>query len=172
MRGSLGFAGFGSLNVAQNGGVEYVKHGGGVGLWFGLDIGRFFGIRLGYDASFHNPVTTCGAGKNYVWCDQNYLLMETVQFDVTIHFPTGTRFQPYLMGGLLVGLIGRLGAPSDSVGGGFEAGGGFDVWVSRHFTVGVEAKYRGLRMGDYANYTGTNTYLSFVNVGANMAIRF
>jgi hypothetical protein len=170
VRGFIGVSGFGTIRAHQDGGVEYLHHGGGVGLFGGLDLGRFFGIEIGYDASFHNPVTTCTAA--YAWCDANYLLLETLHLDAKLHLPTGTRVMPYLQGGLVASWIGRTDSLTDATGGGFEAGGGIDFWLSRHGTFGIQALYRGLAMSDYATYTGTGTYLSLVTVGGNFTAHF
>jgi len=174
INGSVGFTGFGTIMAGQNGGQEYVKSGGGVGLWLGLDIGRFVGLRVGYDVGFHNPVGCGQAACSFaqIFGGVDYLFLETVQLDFKLRFPTGVRFAPYLIAGVEVAWIGRAGNLTDAIGGGFEAGAGFDVWVSRYFSVGVEAKYRGLKMSDFAANQGTSTYLNLVQVGGNLAIRF
>jgi len=176
INGSLGFSGFGTIMAGQNGGVEYVKSGGGIGLWLGLDIGRFVGVRIGYDVGFHNPINSCAPGAAFpcgtVFNGVDYLFLETVQLDFKLRFPTGVRFSPYLIAGGIIGWIGRGGHLTDAIGGGFEAGAGFDIWVSRYFTIGVEAKYRGLAMSDFATNQGSSTYLNLVQVGGNLAVRF
>jgi opacity protein-like surface antigen len=172
IRGSLTIQGFASIVVGQTGSLSYLQYGGGIGLDLGLDIGRFIGLRLGYDASFHDPQNNCTAGASYLWCNQSYIVLETVHLDFILHIPTGTRFQPFVMAGVLAGIIGRQGSPTDAVGGGFEAGGGFDIWLSRWATLGIEAKYRGIQMNDFANTANTAGFLSLVNVGGNLGVHF
>jgi hypothetical protein len=171
--GVFGVSGFGTIVARQDGGVEYLHHGGGLSIYGGVEIGRVVGIEAKYAASFHNPIeTSCTAGIHYVWCDVSYLLLETFGIDLKLHIPTYTRFVPYFTVGPMVGWIGRTGNVADALGGGFEAGGGFDIWFTRHGTVGIEALYRGLLMRDYGTYTGTGTYLSLVQVGATIAAHF
>jgi hypothetical protein len=169
IRGFIGVSGLGTIVADQRGGVEYLHSGGGFGIFGGLDIGRFFGIEIGYDASFHNPI---GTSCDYSWCSVNYLMLEAVHLDAKLHLPTGTRVMPYLQGGVVASWIGRTDSPSDAIGGGFEAGGGIDFWLSRQATFGIQAMYRGLAMSDYATYTGTGTYLSLVMVGGNFTAHF
>ncbi|MEO6950994.1 MAG: outer membrane beta-barrel protein [Polyangia bacterium] len=157
--------------MGQSGGVEYLSHGGGFSIWGGVEIGRIVGIEAKYAASFHNPASDCGGGP-YVWCDVSYLVVQTLSLDLKLHIPTNTRVVPYAVVGPMVGWIGRQGYLADAIGGGFEAGGGIDVWFSRHGTFGAEVLYRGLRMGDYGTYTNSNTYLSFVQVGITLAAHF
>jgi len=172
VRGVFGVSGFGTIVARQDGGVEYLQHGGGLSIFGGVDIGRIVGIEGKYTASFHNPVTSCAGNANYVWCDANYLLVQTFGIDLKLHIPTNTRFIPYFAVGPMVGWIGRQRSLADATGGGFEIGGGFDVWFNRHGTVGFEALYRGLLMSDYGTYTGTNTYLSLVQIGGTIAAHF
>ena len=171
-RGYFGLSIFGSFIANQSGGIEYLHHGGGLGLYGGVDIGRFFGVELSYSASFHNPFESCAGNFAYSWCGASYLMVESIGIDAKFHIPTGTRFVPYAQAGAMVSWIGRSDYPADALGGGFEAGGGFDVWVSRHMTVGLQALYRGLFMDDYAAFTGTSTYISFVNVSFTLAGHF
>jgi hypothetical protein len=172
VRGTFGVGGFGTIVARQDGGVEYMRHGGGLSVFGGVELGRVVEIQGKYAASFHNPVGNCAAGVNYVWCDASYLVLQTVSVDLKLHIPTNTRFIPYFAVGPMVGWIGRQGYLTDAIGGGFEAGGGFDIWFNRHGTVGLDVLYRGLRMSDYASYTGTDTYISLVQVGATIAAHF
>ena len=172
VRGTIGVSGFGTILANQRGGVEYLSHGGGLALWGGVEIGRVVGIEGKFTSSFHNPVSDCTAGFNYVWCDTSFLLVQTLSLDLKLHIPTDTRFVPYFVVGPMVGWIGRRGYLSDAVGGGFEAGGGFDIWFSRHGTIGFEVLYRGLLMSDYATVTNSDTYLSLVQIGGTIAAHF
>jgi hypothetical protein len=172
VRGTFGIAGFGSIVARQDGGVEYLRHGGGGAIWGGIEIGRIVGIEARYTASLHNPARSCGAGPGYVWCDVNYLFVETIGLDLKLHIPTDTRVVPYFLVGPMFGWIGRPHFLADAIGGGFEIGGGLDVWFTRHGTLGFEVLYRGLLMNDYGTYTGTDTYISLVQIGATIAAHF
>jgi hypothetical protein len=170
--GFIGFTGFGTLRLAQDGGVEYLRHGGGIGIFGGVDIGRIVTLHFGYDASFHNPDTSCDGNGNYVWCTSSFLVLETVHADLKLRIPTRTRVMPFFQVGGLVAWIGRQDYPTDAVGGGFEVGGGIDFWLARHVTLGIHALYRGIRMGDYYTYTGSDTFLSLLNVGGDLTFHF
>jgi len=172
LRGTFGVSGFGTIVANQRGGVEYLHHGGGFALWGGLELGQVVGFEAKYSASFHNPNDTCAGNQTYVWCGASFLLLQSVSLDLKLHIPTRSRVVPYFAVGPMVGWIGRSGYLTDAVGGGFEIGGGLDIWFSRHGTVGFEVLYRGLLMSDYATTTGTNTYLSLVQVGATIAAHF
>ena len=172
VRGTFGISGFGSIVVGQTGGVEYLSHGGGFSIFGGVEIGRVVGIEAKYAASFHNPASDCVQGGPYVFCDVSYLTVQTFGLDLKLHIPTNTRVVPYAVVGPMVGWIGRQGYSTDAIGGGFEAGGGIEVWFTRNGTLGAEVLYRGLRMGDYGSYTGSSTYLSFVQVGGTLAAHF
>jgi hypothetical protein len=172
VRGFFGVSGFGAIRLHQDGGVEYLRHGGGFGIFGGIDLGRFVGLELGYDASFHNPASSCVAGAVYVWCNSSFLVLESVHFDFIFHIPTDTRVMPFFQVGGVGSWIGRSDAPTDATGGGFEAGGGIDFWLGRHATFGVQVLYRGLEMSDYATYTGTETFLSILMVGGNFTAHF
>jgi hypothetical protein len=172
LSGYIGASGFGTIVARQDGGVEYLHSGGGLSVFGGINIGMVVGLEAKYAVSFHNPVDDCTAMNQYVWCKASFMLVETFGIDLKLHIPTTTRFVPYFAVGPMVGWIGRQGSVADALGGGFEAGGGFDVWFSRHGTIGVEALYRGLLMQDYGTFTGTGTYLSLVQVGGTIAAHF
>jgi len=165
----FGFAGFGTLVARQDGGVQYLSHGGGFAMWAGLELGRIIGLEARYGSSFHDPINTCLTGTLFLWCDENYLLVQTFGIDLKLHVPTNTRVVPYVVVGPMVGWVGRQRHAIDAVGGGFEIGGGVDVWFSRHGTIGAELRYRGLGLSDYADVIGTNTYLSLVQIGGTIA---
>ncbi len=168
VRPYFGLSGFGTIVAGQSGGVEYLRNGGGLGIFGGLDFGRVVGLEINYNASFHNPIDNCGGGPLYGWCGANYLTVETLALDIKLHIPTDTRFVPYGQAGAVLSWIGRQDSPSDATGGGFEVGGGFDIWLNRVVTLGAQALYKGLFMSDYATYTGTGTYLDMIYVGGNV----
>lgn len=170
--GFFGVSGGGAFVLGQQGGVEYLRQGGGLGAFGGVSVGRLWAFSLGYNASFHNPATVCGPGLFYAWCGESYLVLQTLSLDAQLRFPTGTRLVPYLQGGLSLGWIGRQGYLDDAMGGGFQAGGGVDLWLARGLTLGAQVLYRGLRLGDYAVYGDTGTYLSLLGANINLAVRF
>jgi hypothetical protein len=170
--GFVGFGGFGTLALAQSGGVEYLRHGGGLAVFGGVHLGRIVDLHFGFDASFHNPASDCVGRGPYVWCDTNFLILETLHADLKLRIPTHSRVVPYFQVGGVLAWIGRQDYPTDAVGGGFEIGGGIDFWLARPVTFGIHALYRGLAMGDYDTRTGTDTFLSLLQLGGDFTFHF
>jgi hypothetical protein len=170
--GFFGVGGFGTVVLDQHGGVEYLRHGGGLAIFGGLHLGRIVDLHFGFDASFHNPWSGCSGNGPYVWCDTNFLLLETVHADLKLRIPTRTRVVPYFQVGALIAWVGRQDYPADAVGGGFEIGGGLDIWLARPVSFGLHALYRGIKLGDYDTYTGSDTFLSLLNVGGDFTFHF
>jgi hypothetical protein len=166
--GFIGFTGFGTIALDQTGGVEYLRHGGGIGVFGGIHIGRIVDLHFGFDASFHNPDSSCVGRGPYLWCDTNFLILETLHADLKLRIPTHSRVVPFFQVGGLLAWIGRQDYPTDAVGGGFEIGGGLDIWLARPVSLGIHALYRGIKMGDYDTYTGSDTFLSLLNVGGDL----
>ncbi|HJZ88973.1 MAG TPA: hypothetical protein VKN99_27570 [Polyangia bacterium] len=173
VRGYIGFSGVGTAVLAQSGGAEYLNRGGGgLSLWGGIRFGPVFALELNYTGSFHNPVSGCDVGVYYTICSANYLVIDMLSVDAKIHIPTRTNFDPFLQGGLMLSWIGREGFASDATGGGFDLGGGFDIWLNPWWTFGLRGLYRGMRMSDYATYTGTDTFISLFTGEVNIAVHF
>jgi hypothetical protein len=172
-RAYIGFSGVGTGILNQDGGAEYLgKGGGGFSLWGGVRLGPVLALELNYTGSFHNPALACASGFYVDICDSSYLVVDMLSVDAKVHLPTHTIFDPYLQGGLMLGWIGREGFSSDSTGGGFDLGGGFDIWLSPWWTMGTRLLYRGLSLSDYASYTGTSEYVSMLTGEVNLAIHF
>jgi hypothetical protein len=59
----------------------------------------------------------------------------------------------------------------DSVGTGFQAGGGLDVWLGSAVTVGARVRYHGIAMGP-PNTTSNDTFISALTVEGSLAVHF
>jgi len=172
VRGRFSLEAFGNISLGQKGGIEYLGHGGGLGIDLGIELGRWFSTGLKYTGSLHNPITGCVSGFFYAWCDTNYLAVQTVAGTARGYIPTRTRVVPFAEIDGVLAWIGRGNHLSDAFGGGLEAGGGVDIWVSQTGTIGVLAMYRRLWMKEYDGYTGTGTELSGLRISLQASARF
>ena len=170
-RGYIGFSGLGTAILNQSGGAELIDNGGGVSLWGGIRFGPIFALELDWMGSFHNPAQS--------FCDAfgctgfNYLVLETLNVDAKIHFPTNTNFDPFVQGGAGFAWIGREGFTADAKGGGIDLGGGFDLWLNYWWTFGIRGLYRGVSMSDYGTATASGrTFVSMLTVDFSLAAHF
>ena len=170
LRGYFGTTGFVSLVLNQNGGAERLKTGAGYSFFGGLDFGRVVGLQLSYTSSSHNP--SAGCDPIYEVCSPSVLSLEMVTADLRLHLPTGTHFRPFVQAGIGPAWIGRGEYLSDAVGAGFDVGGGFEYYLGRFFTLGVDALYRGVRLNDYAVETGGDTTLGILSIEGSLALHF
>lgn len=170
LRGYFGTSGFASLVLRQSGGVEGIGPGLGYSFFGGLDIGPIAGVQLSYMSSSHNP--DAGCDPYYGVCYPSLLSLEMVSADLRLHLPTGTHFRPFLQAGLGIAWIGRGDYLSDAVGAGFDAGGGFEYFLGRYFTLGATVLYRGVQLRDYAVATGGDTMLGLLTIEGNLALHF
>jgi hypothetical protein len=140
------YAGVGLVGTSildQSGGPEALHSGGGLSAWLGVNLSRAFSIELGWLGSFHNPVTySTGYGR-----DTSFLVLEGVTADAKLHLTRGP-IDPYLQGGVGVYFLGDSAVGyADSVGPGYQVGGGIDFRTGRFVTLGLRALYRGIEMG-------------------------
>src|SRR5689334_411790 len=173
VRGYFGFSGVGTAVLGQSGGAELLnKGGGGFSIWGGVRMGPVFALELDYTGSFHNPVDSCAADAFGALCSSNFLVIDMLSADAKIHIPTRTNFDPFFQAGLMLGWIGREGFASDAAGGGFDLGGGFDVWLNPWWTFGLRGLYRGMKLGDTGTFTGTDEFLSLFTGEVNLSVHF
>jgi hypothetical protein len=174
VRGYFGISGVVTGVLHQSGGAEYVSTGGGgAAIWGGVRIGPIFAFEANYTGSFHNHADyVCGNSLYYEICGADYLVLDMLSFDAKFHIPTHSVFDPFFQAGLMLAWLGHQGFASDATGGGFDLGGGFDVWLSPIVTFGVRALYRGVKLGDYATYTGTDEFLHLMTGEVNLGFHF
>jgi len=169
LRFYAGTSGFGNFVLHQSGGVEAVRSGGGISVFGGFDFGRVVGLQLTYSDSWHNPDSSCDGYPGT--CSPGYLNLETLSADLRLHIPLGS-FRPYVQAGIGPAWTGRPGLPSDAVGLAWNAGGGFDYFFGRFFSLGATVLYHGINLGDYGAVTGAPTELSTLTVDGNLALHF
>jgi len=140
------YAGVGVVGTSildQSGGPELLHSGGGLTAWLGVNLSRTFSLELGWLGSFHNPAEVA----TWHGTETSYLVLEGVTADAKIHLARGP-IDPYLQAGVGVYFLGDSSVGfADSVGPGYQLGGGIDFWAGRFVTLGVRALYRGIAMG-------------------------
>jgi len=163
----VGVGGFGTRILSQSGGPEVLRDGGGLSIWAGVHATRALSLELGWMGSLHNPVPV----GTWYGPDTDYLVLEAVTADAKIHLGSGRSIDPYLEGGVGLYLLGSNHFGVDSVGTGFQAGGGLDVWLGPAVTVGVRARYHGIAMG--APESNVNdTFISALTLEGSVAFHF
>ena len=154
--------------LAQDGGAELLEGGGGVALHAGLRVNRRLALEAGWMGTLHNPV----AVDTPFGEDTDYLVLNGFTADAKIYVGTGnTRLEPYLQGGVGLYLLDSNYFGTQSIGSGFQAGGGLDWRVGERIDIGARALYRGMAMGpperDY-----NDTYVSAVTLEGRINFRF
>ena len=164
----LGAGLVGTEIVGQSGGPEQLEGGGGLSAWIGLHVSDVLSLELGWLGSFHNP-----AGVATWYGDEtDFLVLEGVTADAKIHLTRGgQRFAPYLQGGVGLYFLGSEHLGMDSVGTGFQAGGGFDLWLSPAVTLGVRGRYHGISMGPPEGGE-RDTFISAVTIEGSVGFHF
>jgi opacity protein-like surface antigen len=163
----MGLGIVGTSILEQSGGPEELEGGGGVSLWAGLHLNQALSLELGWLGSFHNPT---GIGTWY-GDDTDYLVLEGVTADARLHLSRGGGFDPYLQGGVGVYFLGSENFGMDSIGTGFQLGGGFDIWVGNAVTLGLRARYHGIAMGP-PDGGDNDTFINAATVEGSIALHF
>jgi hypothetical protein len=164
------YAGVGIVGTSildQSGGPEALRSGGGLTAWIGVNLSRAMSLELGWLGSFHNPepfATDHGS-------DTSFLVLEGLTADAKIHLARGP-IDPYLQGGVGVYFLGDSAVGlADSVGPGYQLGGGIDIWAGRHVSLGVRALYRGIAMGPRQGGPA-DTFIHAATLEGSVAIHF
>lgn len=158
----------GTRILAQDGGNELLEDGVGVALYAGLRVNRSLALEAGWMGTMHNPVSVdTGFGE-----DTDYLVLNGFTADAKVFLNVSNpRLQPYLQAGVGLYLLDSTYFGTQSVGSGFQAGGGLDFQISRRMDIGAHALYRGMAMGppdvDY-----NDTYVSAITLEGRVNFRF
>jgi len=164
----LGVGLAGAHVLDQRGGAELLESGGGVSLFGGWRVIDRLALELGYTGTFHNPAGTGGAPGG----DTDYLVLSGITGDARVYVgDSAGRAEPYLQGGVGLYLLDSHSFGTQSVGSGFQLGGGFDLHLSPLVDVGLRALYRGVAMGPPDART-EDTFISAVTGEANLTFRF
>jgi hypothetical protein len=163
----VGVGGFGTHILSQSGGPEVLRDGGGLSIWAGVHATRALSLELGWMGSLHNPVPL-GA---WYGADTDYLVLSAFTADAKIHLGDRHAVDPYLEGGLGLYMLGSNHFGVDSVGTGFQAGGGIDFWLGQAVSLGVRARYHGIAMGPPNSQTN-DTFISALTVEGSLTFHF
>jgi hypothetical protein len=164
----MGLGLFGTSIIDQSGGPEVLEGGGGVSIWAGVHLSNALSLEIGWLGSFHNPADV----ETYYGTETDFLVLEGVTADARLHLARGgSIFDPYLSGGVGLYWLGSEHLGMDSVGTGFQAGGGFDLWVSPFVTLGLRARYHGIAMGPPEG-DDNDTFISAATVEGSVALHF
>ena len=148
--------------------AELLDDGGGLTLYTGLRLGQRLALELGWLATFHNPEsseTNFGSGTDY-------LVLNGFTGDAKIFLgQSEQRSEPYLQGGVGLYFLDSTYFGTESVGTGFQAGGGIDFHVGPHVDLGLRALYRGIALGP-PDSDEDDTYVHAISAEANLGIRF
>jgi hypothetical protein len=164
----MGLGLFGTSILDQTGGPEQLEGGGGLSLWAGLHVNEVLSLEVGWLGSFHNPAEVA----TWYGVDTDFLVLEGVTADARLHLARGNRgFVPYLQGGVGLYFLGSEAFGMDSVGTGFQAGGGFDLWLGPQVTLGVRGRYHGISMGP-PDGGDNDTFISAATVEGSLGVHF
>jgi hypothetical protein len=155
--------------VDQSGGPGLLEDGAGLTLYGGLRLSQRLALELGWLSTFHSPEKV---DTVYFGSDTDYLVLNGFTGDAKIYLgPDGARAELYLQGGVGLYLLDSKYLGSQSIGTGFQAGGGLDVHVGQHLDLGLRALYRGIAMGPPRS-DQDDTYVSALSGEANLSVRF
>lgn len=163
----LGAGLVGTRILSQDGGPELLDHGGGLTLYSGLRLNQHLALELGWLGSLHNPEsveTTFGR-------DTDYLVLNGFTGDAKIFLESSTSAQPFLQGGVGVYFLDSSYFGTQSVGTGFQLGGGFDFAIGPNVDVGLRALYRGLAMGP-PERAENDTFVSALTAEGTLTVHF
>jgi hypothetical protein len=113
--------------------------GGGASLFVGVRPSEYVGVALTYDAFFHR-----GEDAD-AWA---LATLQSVRADVRFFLLPGGLVDPYLQAGAGLYLLGDE-YDAAVAGGGFQLGGGFDVYLAPILSAGLNVLYRGLYFGEF-----------------------
>jgi hypothetical protein len=153
----------------QQGGEDLVGDGGGLTLYAGLRVHPLLALEAGWVGSLHEP-------RGASFSEDESLILNAFTTDARIYVPVGRNletsgFEPFLQAGLGVYLLDNAYFGSQSVGTGFQLGGGLDASLGPSFLVGARLLYRGMAMGP-AEASYADTYVGAVTGELNLTLRF
>jgi hypothetical protein len=154
--------------MSQHGGEELLEDGAGLSLFMGIRLNPRLALEGGVTSTFHNPVRVQTAFGS----DVDYLVLNAATVDAKVFFPKGNkRLVPFAQGGLGLYLLDSDYFGTQSVGTGFQLGGGFDMKLGPAVNLGLRALYRGISMGP-PETTLDDTFVSALSAEANLALSF
>jgi opacity protein-like surface antigen len=145
----------------------FISHGGGAQLLLGVRIIPYLGLEFAYTQTVHNPV------QDSAWQSVSYLALHALTADLKLIFPNRSNVRPYLQAGL--GYYFLTKDYQDAVsGGGFQLGGGVDIWLNPWWSLGARVLYHGIKF-DNVGIPGAATskpFLSTASLDLNVQVHF
>jgi hypothetical protein len=152
----------------QKGGAELLDNGAGLTLYTGLRVNRHLALEAGWLGTLHNPERV----QTAFGPDTDYLVMSGLTADAKVFVGNSTpNFEPFVQGGVGLYLVGRDSIGTESVGTGFQVGGGFIYRAGDHVELGIRALYRGMAMGPPEGLDN-DTFVSALSMEGNLGFRF
>ena len=181
LHGYIGAQLTGLIVVAQVTDYEtgYLGHGGGGGIFGGVRFNPWLAIELNWNATYHDERFDAGSSTVIV-LDSIYLMSITA--DAKIHIPTWGPIEPFIQAGIGFAYIGAnyddcIGCDSIFASGpAFNLGGGVDIWLGPHISVGGRMLYKGLyfnedEFGRRSDLSESN-YVNGINIDAFLSYHF
>lgn len=154
--------------LSQHGGQELLDNGAGLSLFMGIRLNPRLALEGGVTSTFHNPERVQTAFGD----DIDYLVLNAATVDAKVFFPgQDKRLVPFAQGGLGLYLLDSDYFGTQSVGTGFQLGGGFDFNLGSNVDLGLRALYRGISMGPPES-SQDDTFVSALSAEANLSLRF
>jgi opacity protein-like surface antigen len=155
--------------VHQEGGDELVGDGAGLTLYTGLRLHPVLAVEAGWMGALHDP-------RSDSFAEDDALILNAFTTDARIFLPAGNgevepSFAPYLQAGLGLYLLDSSSFGEQSVGTGFQLGGGVDANLGPNFQLGGRLLYRGMAMGPVESEY-TDTYVGAISGEVNLTLRF
>lgn len=147
-----------------------MEQGGGFNAVAGLRFNRFFAAEAGYMASIHS--TDAGAAETYSALLHGVTLDGKFFLDPRRNHQT---FDPFLQAGFGgYGFLREGFGETELAGAGLHVGGGFDLYLSKAFSIGARALYKGIFMDNAGDTFGGYkwVFLNHLSLEANLQIHF
>lgn len=148
--------------------TQIMSVGAGWDIFGGFRVTPSFALELGYAMSSHPT------DRDLVTYDS--ALLNGLTLDLKFFFiPESTRFEPYLQAGAGYYSVQEQGFASTQMqGAGFQVGGGIDFRLSRMFTIGARALYKGMSMDNETVVTVAteSVYHNHATLEANIQLHF
>jgi Outer membrane protein beta-barrel domain len=164
----LGAGLLGIRMLGQRGDAKLLDDGGGVTAFVGLRLIQRLALELGWLATYHDPE----AIESTFGPDTDHLVLNGFTGDAKIFLgPNRSRVDAYVQGGVGLYLLDSTYFGTESIGTGFQAGGGIDFHLGSHLDFGLRALYRGIAMGP-PDEDEDDTYISAISGEANLVLHF
>ena len=158
----------GTRILSQQGGNELLEDGAGLSLYAGLRVNRSLALEAGWVGTLHNPV----AVNTSFGEDTDYLVLNGFTADAKVFLGSANpKMQPFVQGGVGLYLLDSTYFGTQSVGTGFQAGGGVEIGLGRHVDLSLRGLYRGMSMGP-PNQAESDTFVSAMTLEGNLSFRF